>query len=125
MKRFPRFLALLLSLALLGGCTVKIGGFAPANEADKAIQQILKQMEGLTDQTKNMTDEELAETLQNIAAEYHLTLNDEQMKFLISACRSLETASDVGKTAQSVGQAAKDVKDGVDKVVDTVTGLLD
>ena len=125
MKRPLNLLCLLLALTLLGGCSVKIGGFDPAKEADKALQQVLEQLETLTDQTKDMTDAELAETIQGIAGEYHLTLNDEQMKFLISACRSLETAGEVGKAAQSVGETVGNVKDGVDKDVDTVTGLLD
>lgn len=126
MKRVSGLLSLLLILSLLSGCSiVNVGGFDPAKEADRAMQQILDRMEGLTDQTKDMTDEELADMLQDIAGEYHLTLNDEQLKFLISACRGLETASDVGKTAQSIGQTVKDVKDGVEKVVDTVTDLLD
>lgn len=125
MKRFSQLLSLLLILALLGGCSVRIGGFDPAEEADKAVQQVLERLEDLTGQTRDMTDAELTETIQGIAGEYHLTLNDEQMKFLISACRGLETAGEVGKAAQSVGETVGNVKDGVDKVVDTVTDLLD
>ena len=103
-----------------------------AKEADKALQQVLEQLETLTDQTKDMTDAELAETIQGIAGEYHLTLNDEQMKFLISACRTLETAQSVGQTAQDVGEQVSkfgdtvhDISQSVGKVADTVSGLFD
>jgi len=125
MKRITRLLSLLLVLALLGGCSSGHGRLDPGKEADKAVQKVLDRLTDLTDQTRDMTDEELAETIQGIAGEYRLTLNEEQMKFLISACRGLEAAEDAGRTAQSVGQAAKDISDGVGKVIDTVTGLLD
>ena len=49
MKRPLNLLCLLLALTLLGGCSVKIGGFDPAKEADKALQQVLEQLETLLD----------------------------------------------------------------------------
>ena len=86
MKRLTTLLCLTLSLCLLSGCFVR-NDDPIVQEADKAVQQILDRLEALTDQTKEMTDDELAETIRGIAGEYHLTLNDEQMKFLISAMR--------------------------------------
>ena len=84
MKRLTTFLCLTLSLCLLSGCFVR-NDDPIVQEADKAVQQVLDRLEELTDQTRNMTDEELSETIRGIAGEYHLTLNDEQMKFLLSA----------------------------------------
>lgn len=130
MKRFTQLLCLMLALSLLAGCgRQKID---PAEEAEKAVQQVLSRLADLTDQTRNMTDTELSETIQGIAGEYHLTLNDEQMNFLISACRTLETAQSVGQTAQDVGEQVSkfgdtvhDISQGVGKVADTVSGLFE
>ena len=131
MKRLTTLLCLTLSLCLLSGCFVR-NDDPIVQEADKAVQQILDRLEALTDQTKEMTDDELAETIRGIAGEYHLTLNDEQMKFLISACRTLETAQSVGQTAKDVGEQVSkfgdtvhDISQSVGKVADTVSGLFD
>ena len=131
MKRLTTLLCLTLSLCLLSGRFVR-NDDPIVQEADKAVQQILDRLEALTDQTKEMTDDELAETIRGIAGEYHLTLNDEQMKFLISACRTLETAQSVGQTAQDVGEQVSkfgdtvhDISQSVGKVADTVSGLFD
>lgn len=123
MKRITQLTCLLLILALLAGC----GGKQEASP----LQPLLDQLAAITDQTRNMTDAELSDTIQSMAGEHRLTLNDEQLQFLISACRSLETADNVSRTAKElsdqlnkIGKAAKTVTDGVGKAVDTVTDLL-
>lgn len=131
MKRLTTLLCLTLSLCLLSGCFVR-NDDPIVQEADKAVQQVLDRLEELTGQTRDMTDEELSETIRGIAGEYHLTLNDEQMKFLLSACRTLETAQSIGQTAHDVGEQVSkigdtvhDISQGVGKVADTVSGLFE
>lgn len=132
MNRFTRLAILVLALSLLSGCNIGGRKIDPAQEADKALQQVLERLETLTDQTRDMSDSELSETIQKIAGEYHLTLNDEQMTFLISACRTLETAQSVGQTAHDVGEQVSkfgdtvhDISQGIGKVADSVSDLFD
>lgn len=124
MKRITQLFCLLLALTLLTGCGSK--------EDASPLQPLLDQLSAITDQTRDMTDAELTDTIQSMAGEHHLTLNDEQLQFLISACRSLETADNVGRTMQDlseqlskVGKAVSTIADGVGKAADTVSGLLD
>ncbi len=131
MKRFTRLVSLLLALCLLTGCSFGSKKIDPAQEAEKAMEQVLDRLGTLTDQTRNMSDAELSQTIQGIAGEYHLTLNNEQMSFLISACRTLETAQSVGETAHDVGEQVSkvadtvhDISQGIGKVADTVSGLV-
>lgn len=124
MKRTRPLFCLLLALILLTGCGAK--------EDASPLQPLLNQLSGITEQTRSMTDEELAVMIQSMAAEHHLTLNDEQLTFLISACRTLETADNVGQTVNElskqlskVGKAVSSIADSVGKVSDAVTDLLD
>lgn len=124
MKRITQLFCMLLVLTLLVGCGSK--------QETSPLQPLLDQLATITDQTRNMTDEELSDIIQSMAGEHHLTLNDEQLTFLISACRSLETADNVGQTVKDlseqlskVGKAVSSIADGVGKVADTVTDLLD
>ena len=98
---------------------------------DPAVQQILDRLSSLTDQTRSMSDDELSEYLQSIAGEYRLTLNQEQLDFLISACRSLEKADAAGSAVQDYGQkvsafaqAMQSVLAAIQKMLSTVSGFL-
>jgi len=114
-------ISLLLVLSLLCTCVFAID---PGEIAEQGVQQVLDRLSDLTDQTRTMTDEELAETIQSIAAEYHLTFNQEQLDFLISACRGLETADDVGTTVQDAGQKVSKFRQTVRSILDALAQMV-
>ena len=51
---------------------------------------IVNELKLMLDETKNMSDEQLRQTINEIAAEYQVKLTDHQIDQLISLCRSLE-----------------------------------
>ncbi len=51
---------------------------------------IVNDLKLMLDETKNMTDSQLRETILNIAGEYNVKLSDKQISQLIGLCRSLE-----------------------------------
>lgn len=137
MGRFSKFCLLCMTAVLLFtacGLSVSANGAAAdqtEESKDPAVQQILDRLSSLTDQTRSMSDDELSEYLQSIAGEYRLTLNQEQLDFLISACRSLEKANDAGNTVQDYGQkvsafaqAMQSVLAAIQKMLSTVSGFL-
>ena len=137
MGRFSKFCLLCMTAVLLFtacGLSVSANGAAAdqtEESKDPAVQQILDRLSSLTDQTRSMSDDELSEYLQSIAGEYRLTLNQEQLDFLISACRSLEKADAAGSAVQDYGQkvsafaqAMQSVLAAIQKMLSTVSGFL-
>lgn len=137
MGRFSKFCLLCMTAVLLFtacGLSVSASGAAAdqtEESKDPAVQQILDRLSSLTDQTRSMSDDELSEYLQSIAGEYRLTLNQEQLDFLISACRSLEKADAAGNAVQDYGQkvsafaqAMQSVLAAIQKMLSTVSGFL-
>lgn len=51
---------------------------------------IVNDLKLMLDETRNMTDEQLRQTILQIASEYNVKLTDKQVDQLISLCRSLE-----------------------------------
>lgn len=137
MRRFSKFCLLCITAVLLfAACGLSVSASGAAADQteeskDPAVQQILDRLSGLTDQTRSMSDDELSEYLQSIAGEYRLTLNQEQLDFLISACRGLEKANTAGNTVQDYGQkvsafaqAMQSVLAAIQKMLSTVSGFL-
>ena len=137
MGRFSKFCLLCMTAVLLCtacGLSVSASGAAAdqtEESKDPVVQQILDRLSGLTDQTRSMSDDELSEYLQSIAGEYRLTLNQEQLDFLISACRSLEKADAAGNAVQdysqkvsAFAQAMQSVLAAIQKMLSTVSGFL-
>jgi len=94
--------------------------------------QIVEQLKGILDQTREMTDEQVKERLRAIAGEYHLSLTDGQLSQLVSLCRSLEKldvqglqdkVESVQKTVESVQKAAETLSGAREKARETV-GVL-
>lgn len=114
-------ISLLLALSLLCTCVLALD---PADAVEEGVQQVLDRLANLTDQTRNMTDEELADTIQSIAGEYHLTLNREQLDFLISACRGLETADDVGTAVRETGEKVSKFRQALHSIADAIARAI-
>ena len=83
---------------------------------------IVNDLKLILDQTANMTDEQLRETIQKIAEKYHVTLTETQIRQLMELCRSMERLNP-GELAQRV----EDVESTLEKVAeakDQVVGFF-
>lgn len=119
-------ISLILILSILCGCTCVFAADPletihkelaklPGELAQK-VEDIILELNELTDDTRAMTDEELAEKALAIAGEHDLTLNDEQLKFIIAAVRSLETADDVGDSLKDAGEKVSKFRQTLDSI---------
>ncbi len=106
-----RIISMLLALTIL--CTpalaVKIPD-VPDNLFDdtqvkQKIQQVIQDMSKFTEETRNMTDEELDAKIRETADKYHIPpMNQEQIDFLRSICRGLEYAKDFSDSVDGYGE---------------------
>ena len=88
------------------------------------MDQILGKLSEITEQTRCMSDEELAEQIQLLAEEYHAKLNAEQLDFLISACRGLERMDGAGETIQEYGEKASRFRETLENIFLAMQRLL-
>ena len=94
---------------------------------------IVNELKGMLEQTRTMSDEEIRETIVQIAGRYNVTLTDAQIRQLIDLCRSLEGLSpdqlrqrveEMQSTLQKVSEAKTKVVgfvETVKKVIDSVS----
>ena len=94
---------------------------------------IVNELKGMLNQTRTMSDEEIRETIVQIAGRYNVTLTDAQIRQLIDLCRSLEGLSpdqlrqrveEVQSTLQKVSEAKTKVVSFVEtvkKVIDSIS----
>lgn len=116
-----RILVCLLVLAVLAGCMA----VSAAEDTETVMDQILDRLGEITDQTRGMSDVELAEEIQAMAGEYHVKLNQEQLDFLVSACRGLESVDSAGETVQEYGEKVSRFRQTMDAILDALRSVLD
>ena len=94
---------------------------------------IVNELKLMLDETKDMTDDELREEIKKIAAEYDVSLTDNQIDQLIKLCRSMEKLDTdaLKQKVEEVQQYLKDivkthgeVKQFLANVADTVTEFV-
>lgn len=98
---------------------------------------IVNDLKLMLDETKNMSDAQLRETILQIAGEYNVNLSDQQIAQLIQLCRSLEMldtealrmrVEEVQGTLNKVSGAKMESSGfigGVMKVIDSIGGFFD
>lgn len=75
--------------------------------------EIVNEIKLILDETKQMTDEEIAAEIKNIAADYNVTLTDSQIDQLVDLCRVFEKMD------------AQEIRDKVEYVQNTVKKLAE
>lgn len=98
---------------------------------------IVNDLKLMLEETQNMTDEQIRSEIEQIAAQYNVTLTDTQKQQLIDLCRSLEglnpdqlkaRVEEVQGTLKKVSEAKTKVVgfvEAVKKVVDSISGFFD
>lgn len=98
---------------------------------------IVNELKMMLDETVNMTDEEIRQTIREIAKRYNVKLTDTQVEQLLQLCRSLEKLNpdqlkerveDVQETLRRVSDAKTQVVGFVQtikKVIDSVKSFFD
>ena len=95
-------------------------------ELKEKTGQVIQRMRDFTDEIKTMSDEELEQTIRNVAAEYNIPeMNDEQIKFLMDLCRSLESVEKFGQTVKDYEQRFNDLGDTLQKLSDNLGTILE
>ncbi|HHU23393.1 MAG TPA: DUF1002 domain-containing protein [Clostridiales bacterium] len=90
---------------------------------------IVNELKLILDETKNMTDDELRDTIRELADEYNVSITDGQVDQLIKLCRSLEKLStdELKSKVESVQEAIKKMagaKETVNKFVDSAKKII-
>ena len=102
-------------LVLTGDLSKYIG----SNEAT----QLISELKGILDQTKNMNDEEVRAEIQNIAAAYSVEITDAQVNRILKLCRKLEGLDEAELQEKLSGMAS--TADKAAKAQKTVTSVFD
>ena len=96
--------------------------------------EIVNELKLILNETKDMTDSELRAKIKEIAAEYDVTLTDDQMTQLVNLCRSLEKLDTnallskvqaVQDTLKQLAGAKDKVASFTGKVKDVITAIGD
>ena len=96
--------------------------------------EIVNELKLILNETKDMTDAELRAKIREIAAEYNVTLTDDQMTQLVNLCRSLEKLDTnallskvqaVQDTLKQLAGAKEKVAAFTGKVKDVITAIGD
>ena len=96
------------------------------DELKEKTQQVIQRMRDFTDEIETMSDEELEQTIREVAAEYNIPeMNDEQIKFLMDLCRSFESVEQFGKTIKDYEQKFNDLGDTLQKLSDNLGTILE
>ena len=90
---------------------------------------IVNEIKLILEETKQMTDEQVAQEIRTIAAEYNVSLTDGQIEQLVSLCRSLEklNTDELKAKVESVQKTVKDIAEAKDKAgrfVDSVKSVI-
>lgn len=80
---------------------------------------IVNELKLMLDQTKNMSDEEIRQTIVDIAGRYNVKLTDTQIRQLIDLCRSLE-----GLNPDQLKQRVEEVQGTLQKVSEAKTKVV-
>jgi len=102
-------------------------------ELKEKTAQVIERMRAFTDEIKTMSDEELEQTIRDVAAEYNIPeMNEEQIKFLMDLCRSFESVEKFGQTIKdyeekfnSMGDTLQKLSENFGKILDKLNELLD
>lgn len=102
-------------------------------ELKEKTAQVIERMRTFTEEIKTMSDEELEQTIRDVAAEYNIPeMNDEQIKFLMDLCRSFESVEKFGQTIKdyeekfnSMGDTLQKLSENLGKILDKLNELLD
>ena len=79
---------------------------------------IISELKLILDETKNMSDEELRNTVTEIAASYGVALDESEMNMVIELCRKLEglDVDSIMSSVQNLQQTFQKISDTKDKV---------
>ena len=95
-------------------------------ELKEKTQQVIQRMRDFTDEIATMSDEEMEQTIRDVAAEYNIPeMNEEQIKFLMDLCRSLESVEKFGQTVKDYEQRFNDLGDTLQKLSDNLGTILE
>ncbi len=95
--------------------------------------EIVNQLKLLLGETRNMSDEELANEIRSIAKDIDVTLTDSQIKQLISLCRAMEKldpaalkekVESIQDTIKKLGKAKESVSSFFQKVSNVVESIV-
>lgn len=99
--------------------------------------EIVNELKLILDETKSMTDDEIAAEIRSIAGEYNVSLNDSQVSQLVSLCRSMERLGDSELTEKvrslqdkvkkmgELADKAKEVGEKVEETRDKLSGAIE
>lgn len=95
-------------------------------ELKQKTQQVIERMREFTDEIETMSDEELEQTIRDVAAEYNIPeMNDEQIKFLMDLCRSFESVEKFGETIKDYEKKFNNLGDTLQKLSDNLGVILE
>lgn len=134
-----QYLSGVISDAQIGTKAVSSQELATTAELAQAIGdydsvEIVNELKLILNETKDMTDAELRAKIREIAAEYNVTLTDDQMTQLVNLCRSLEKLDTnallskvqaVQDTLKQLAGAKEKVAAFTGKVKDVITAIGD
>lgn len=98
-------------LTITGGLAQEIGSMDSTS--------IVNDLKLMLDETRKMTDEEIRQEIIAIAAQYNVKLTDNQIRQLITLCRSLE-----GLDPSALKQRVEDVQNTLNKVSEAKTQVV-
>lgn len=87
---------------------ITTGNLAEYIGSDEATE-IVSELKSILDQTQTMTDDEVRDEIKRIAAEYNVSITDDQVEQLLKLCRSLEKL-DVDELRQKLVNIAQTVE---------------
>lgn len=89
-------------------------------------QQIIETLREKKDEIKSMSDEELEQTIRDVAAAYNIPeMNQEQIDFLVKVCRSFENVEQFGETVKDYQEKADRFGASLSSLMDTLSGLVE
>ena len=100
-------------------------------------ETIVGKVKSVLGETAGMTDEALGEQIRSIAAEYHITLTDYQVRQLIKLCRQMEKLSDLelaekiqdlqdkANKISEMNDKAQEAKETLSSVAESVKGFIE
>jgi len=102
-------------------------------ELQKNVQRMLENVQSIKEQIKAMSDEELEQTIIELAKQYNIPeMNQEQLDFLVDVCRSLETIENIGETVEEYKEklntfqrTMKALSETFSNILDTFNGMMD
>ncbi len=80
---------------------------------------IVNELKMMLDETVNMTDDEIRQTIREIAKRYNVSLTDTQVEQLLGLCRSLEKLN-----PEQLKERVEDVQDTLRKVSEAKTQVV-